>query len=108
MTFSVTDDQGRPHQVLTGTFTATGQGASFQPEPGRPFNLEIRGTFVGTVQLERSLDGTNFVPVTAAGVTLYSWTAPGSESNEESEIGVLFRLNCTAYTSGTINWRISQ
>jgi len=85
------------------------QTASFTPLAGRGFNITTRGTFVGTFQLERSFDGgTNWHPLTAAGNPLYVWTAPESESAQEDQFGVLYRLDCTAYTSGTINYRISQ
>jgi hypothetical protein len=99
---------------VTGTFTAIGQSASYAP-PVAPrntntggFNVSTWGTFVASVQLERSFDnGTTWLPLTAAGNQLYAWTAPASENGAEPEAGVLYRLNCTAYTSGTINYRIS-
>lgn len=96
-------------KLVTGSFTATGQSGSFQRDVERPqFNMELRGTFVGTVALERSLDGgSNWVGLTALG-TAFSFTGPCSEIFEEPEVGALYRLNCTAYTSGTINFRLSQ
>ena len=94
---------------VTGTFTATGQSSSFTPVCGRSFNVSLWGTFSGGAQLERSFDGgTTWLPITAAGTQLYKWTGPASEVVDEAEYGVLYRLNCTAYTSGTINYRISQ
>lgn len=100
---------------VTGSFTGTGQSGTFmtqrltsnqEPWPG---NVSLWGTFVGTVQLERSFDqGTTWLPITAGGTQIYVWTAPASETFEEPEGGVYYRLNCTAYTSGTINYRISQ
>lgn len=102
--------------AVTGTFTATGQSTGFPPRPSlggvspsAGFNVSLWGTFVGSVQLERSFDnGTTWLPLTAAGTPLYVWTAPASEVCEEPEAGVLYRLNCTAYTSGTVNYRLSQ
>jgi hypothetical protein len=98
--------------ATTGTFTATGQSASFTPatpDNNRgPFNMSLWGTFVGTVQVERSFDGgTTWLPLTALG-TAIPFTAPCSEVFEELEFGVQYRLNCTAYTSGTINYRLSR
>lgn len=94
---------------VTGSFTATGQSGNFPPKAGRPFNVSVRGTFVGTVQLERSFDGTNwFVASRDSAGTAAAWTAPMSVVVEEPEAGVLYRLNCTAYTSGTITYRMSQ
>lgn len=101
-------------QKLTGTFTATGQSASFQPDgiddrAGIQFNVSLWGTFVGTVQLERSFDnGTTWLPITSAGAAAFKYTAPASESVSEPEADTLYRLNCTAYTSGTVNYRLSE
>lgn len=95
--------------AVSGTFVATGQSATFIPIAGRAFNISLWGTFVATVQLERSFDGgTTWLPLTAAGTQLYVWTAPASELAQDDEYGVRYRLNCTAYTSGTVNYRISQ
>lgn len=100
--------------VVSGTFGATGQSAVFLPQQPTPlpkvvgFNVSLWGTFNATVQLERTFDGVNWLPITAAGTQLYKWTAPASENAQEDEIGVQYRLNCTVWTSGTVNYRISQ
>lgn len=69
-------------------------------------------TFSGTVQLERSFDGGNvWLPCnTGMAGTLASYNAgtPVSLTFGEPEKNVLYRVNCLAYTSGTINYRISQ
>ena len=68
-------------------------------------------TFVGTVQLERCFDGRTWLPcnIGATG-TLASWNAgtPVSLTFGEPEKNVLYRVNCLAYTSGNINYRVSQ
>jgi hypothetical protein len=68
--------------------------------------------YVGTVQLERSFDGgaTWIVCNIGGSGTLAQWSAgtPVSLSFGEPEKLVLYRLNTIAYTSGTINYRISQ
>lgn len=60
----------------------------------------ILGTFVATIDLQISLDG---------GVSWESfattYTAPGADSKPFT-FGVLFRLYCSAYTSGTANVKI--
>jgi hypothetical protein len=70
------------------------------------------GTGVGTVQLERSFDqGETWIPYFAAGQQLYVWNYTGSAISEdfsEAVDGTLYRLNCTAYTSGTINGGIAS
>jgi hypothetical protein len=98
---------------LTGSFTGTGQSATFRPFPAKyphaGFNVTLRGTFVATVRLERSFDdGVTWDPLTAAGTPMFVFTGPASEIQEEPEEGVLYRLNCTAYTSGTVDYRLSQ
>lgn len=101
-------------QPVTGTFTATGVSASFKPVmrvmAWNQFNVSASGTFVATVKLERSFDnGDNwFVCSSDSAGTEASWTAPFSVVAEEPSSGVLYRLNCTAYTSGTVTYRISQ
>jgi hypothetical protein len=101
---------------VTGSFTATGQSESFRPDLrsihmlGATFNISIWGTFTGTIDLERSFDdGSTWLKCSrdSAG-TSASFTAAASVVVEEPEAGVLYRLNCTAYTSGTINYRLSQ
>ena len=90
---------------VTGTFTGTGQSASFTPLAGRRFNVSTRGTFVATFQIERSFDsGSNWHPLTDSGV----WNVPQSGQLREDQFDVPYRLNCIVFTSGTIYYRISQ
>lgn len=94
---------------VSGSFSATGSSTAFSPIPGRGFNLSVWGTFVGTVIVERSFDsGTTWLPLTASGVSLFNFVAPASEITEEPEYGVQYRFRCSAFGSGTINYRISQ
>lgn len=75
-------------------------------------------TFNGTIQMERSFDGgqTWIVGNIGGAGFLAQWTGaavgPVSLTFGEPEKNVLYRLNCTAFTSvlggGTINYRISQ
>lgn len=95
--------------VVTGTLGSATTGLPFLAGPGR-VNISARGTFVATVQIERSFDGgTNWFACSSdgAGATA-AYTAPFSVEAEEGEINTLYRLNCTAWTSGTITYRISQ
>lgn len=93
--------------VVTGTFGAIGNGTagSFIGN----FNVSLWGTFVGTAILERSFDGgTTFLPVSKdLGGTANSFTAPMTIAISEPEPGVLYRFRCSAWTSGTINYRLS-
>lgn len=96
--------------VLEGEFTATGQ--SSWVELRSDFNLSIKGG-QGTVQVERSFDGGTTVFVVSkntdgdpASYTLNNNSV--SLQGIEPESKVSYRFNCTAYTAGTIPYRLSQ
>ncbi len=69
-------------------------------------------TYSATVQLERSFDGgaTWIVCNVGGSGQLAQWNAgtPVNITFGEPEKNVLYRLNCIAYSSGVINYRISQ
>lgn len=98
--------------VYTGTLGATSTtpaAGTFGPLLG-DFNIFVSGTFIGTVELVSSFDGgTTWVPVinkhTGANIT---FTTPGALQEDEVEPGVLYGVICTAFTSGTINFRLSE
>jgi hypothetical protein len=102
---------------VTGTFSATGQSANFTPRVSEriptsgSFNIALTGTGVASIQLERSFDnGVTWCGIYAAGTQLKVWSYAGtnlSEGYQEVEGGVLYRLNCTSYTSGTVAYRLS-
>jgi hypothetical protein len=75
-----------------------------------PLNVAVSGG-VGTVQVERSFDGgTTWFPV-YSGTTLLSWGLNGNAASialSEPEDKVLYRINCTAYTSGNIVCRFGK
>lgn len=94
--------------LATGSFTAIGAGVVL--EAVNFLNVTVFGTFVGTLTLQRSFDGgIEWIDrgETAFG-TPFQFTGPTSFPCFEPETGVLYRLNCTAYTSGTINYRLSR
>lgn len=93
--------------AVIGQFTAPGQSASIILRGG--FNTALWGTFVGTVDLEQSYDGgTTWLPVSIDGTgTPNSYTGPHNIAWVQPERDVRTRFNCTAFTSGPINYRIS-
>lgn len=96
--------------VVTGTFAATGQSSAicFGPD-GNGGNVSIFGTFSATLALQRSFDGgTTWINVTDAYGTALPYTAPATFRVDEPERGVIYRLNCSAYTSGTVSYRLSH
>lgn len=66
----------------------------------------------GTMQVERSFDGgATWICCNVGGsgaLAQYTAGSPVSISFGEPERDVLYRVNCIAYTSGTINYRMSQ
>ena len=85
------------------TVTGTDANASFS---GAAIN------YSATVQLERSFDGgLTWIICNVGGSGQLAQWATGTPVNitfGEPEKNVLYRLNCIAYSSGTINYRISQ
>lgn len=93
--------------AFTGAFSATGASSAFRLQGH--FNFSLYGTFVATVSLERSFDGgTTWLNCTRSDGSAGTFTAPVSLVCLEPEAGVLYRLNCSAYTSGTVSYRLSK
>ncbi len=95
--------------IITGSFPGTGVSASSAFFPGG-INIVITGTFTATVKVRRSFDGGItwvFLDSDLNGTDL-TFTAPGNVIAEEVESAALWSLECTAFTSGTINYRVSQ
>lgn len=92
---------------VTGTFAATGQSASLSAHGSFNMLLAFAGA-VATIVLERSFDGgVTWNPVSADNTG--SDAAYADDVNAavtEPGFGVLYRWNCTAYTSGTITYRL--
>lgn len=92
--------------VVAGTFVATGSSAGLIPVTGsfsipRNMNISLSGTFTATVLVERSFDG---------GTTYHlvdTHTAIVETNIIEQETSVLYRLRCSAYTDGTVVYRLS-
>lgn len=83
------------------SFTSVTAGSAMNTDGA--FNISIdftSGSGVGTVALERSFDGSTWH-------TVKEYTADAQEVGDCPE-RIKHRLNCTAYTSGTISGRLSQ
>lgn len=83
-------------QRQNGTFTGTGTGTSAM---GVNAQAILSGTFTATVAVEVQDKDGNWAAVA-------SYTAPVGVKHEMA-IGTPWRLNCTAYTSGTVNWELT-
>ena len=89
--------------LLTGTFTGAGQQSAALWMKG-VFNVSI-GSCSGTFLLERSFDdGSSYE--TAETFTLAATNL--ATVAFEAEDGVLYRLNCSALSSGTPAYRMAQ
>lgn len=117
----------RANAVVAGTFTAAAAGVQPVANPAAisplfafwgPFNLLLYGSagpngpWNGTVQLERSLDGgINFVVCGIGGAGQQAvWNTANQDVSvivAEPELGVCYRLRCTAFVLGPINYRLS-
>jgi len=68
-------------------------------------------TYSGTFNIERSFDGCNtWLPCNIGGAGTIAQFSAGTVVNVafgEPELGVYYRVNCTVYSSGTINYRMS-
>lgn len=95
---------------VLGTFNAVGVSAIFEPIAGRDFNVEVIFGVgaIGNVQLEQSLDGVNFYPLTGSGIAIMRFSSTSVEQWSNNEVGTKFRLSCTAISGGAITYRISQ
>lgn len=78
--------------VVNGTFTATGQSATVT---GTAVDVSISGAATATTAIQRRV-GANWV-------TIESVTGD-AERVVENATGLELRLNCTAYTSGTVTY----
>jgi len=79
-----------------GNFGGTGQSATVT---GRAVTVSISGTFVATVLVQRLING--------VWGTVDTLTAP-AEKEYSSDSGRSWRLNCSAYTSGTVVYYIGE
>lgn len=116
---------GQPGTVQISLPPLTSQ-ATFGPVPiifgvtnnavttGTDANAAFTGggiSYTGSVQIERSLDGgATWLLCNIGGsgsLAVYAAGTPISLTFGEPERNVLYRLNCTAFTTGPINYRIS-
>lgn len=94
--------------AISGTFGATGQSSTISIY-GSASVLIADGS--GTVVIQRSTDkGSNWYDVAKnSSGDIASYDPSTGDKNvfiDEPERGVIYRLDCRAYVSGTIVWRV--
>ncbi len=82
----------RPERLNLAPPASVNVGPTFNTRRLTDKNLQVAGTFVATLQLEGSIDGTNFADVGAAITTPTIVAVPGYLE--------LIRIRTTAFTSG--------
>jgi len=84
---------------IQGTIAGTGQ--SGEVELGKEFSLSLSGFGTASINLERSFDDG------ATWKVIETFTADTEKEGEASAF-FKYRINTTAYTSGTIAFRLSD
>lgn len=96
--------------TVGGEFSAQGEAQEwFWPKRG-DFSFSVEGTFAGSLRVMRSSNlGKSWVPISASpGGGPAAWTQPGIVVLTEPEAQARYRVECTAITSGTAEWRFGQ
>lgn len=99
--------RGEAGNVVTGTLAAVANGPAV-PLSGVA-NFLLSGAFVASLRLAVSFDaGTTWIPVTGSDGAVRTFSAPERIVLDEPEEGVVYRIECTSWTSGTVAWRFSK
>ena len=86
--------------VLSGAFTSSGQSSEVRVQGG--FNVSLSGFGTATIGVQRSFDNGS------TWVTVEEFSSDVERRGNETEDKVLYRFNCSSYTSGTIAYRLSR
>jgi hypothetical protein len=87
-------------QPIESSFTTTGASEPFTTREG--FNMSLPGFGEATVVLQRSFnEGSTWKNVE-------SFEGDTERRVDDPEAGVWYRLNCTSFTSGPIEYRLSS
>ena len=89
--------------TVSKTFTTHSQsGPGLSVKRNATIEYSISGTFVGTVAIEKTMDGVNYKQVTA------DLTAPASGSFANTTKDSVYRVRCSTHTSGSIVTSLSN
>lgn len=96
---------------VSGTLGSAAAGQSYQLVGETNIQLNgVTGSFVGTVVIEKSYDNVTFSNDTLTDLlSPAQWVSPSTVINVvayEPASGVFYRVRVSAYTSGTLAWRM--
>ena len=91
---------------ISGTFTAPGTSAENFAQDG-DFNVSLSGTFVATIEVQRSFDEKS-TWVTVDTFTEKTEKTGSSSVKNQFNVPVAYRLECTDFTSGTVTFVLNQ
>lgn len=100
--------------IVAGTLAVPGRSPSFCPRATRDgvgsSNFTLTGTWVGSVNLERSFNnGSTWSVASVDSVgTPATFTSNLTVEFTEGERGVVYSVNATSVASGTVGYRLSQ
>jgi len=94
----------QPDATASGSLSAAAAATTLTVNGTSSTAVQITGTFVGTLQFEGTVDGTNwvsfFVTPNGTAATVTSTTAPGVWQGKSGGFSIV-RVRMSAYTSGT-------
>jgi hypothetical protein len=96
-------------ELVEGVLTGDGRSTSFQPIPGKDFNIYLYGTFTATATLQRSFDGgTTWLSAAKPDLTAAAFTAPVNFSANEPRASTIYSWLISGFGSGSISYRFEQ
>ena len=99
-------------QIVAFTFARTGNAVTATGADAAATYTGSGANYTGSIQVERSFDGGSTWLVANVGgagaLAIYTAGTPLNLTFGEPEKGVLYRLNCTALSAGTIAYRMSE
>jgi hypothetical protein len=92
--------------IVQGSFTGTGSSATLSNkatlESDKKMTFSLSNTFAGTVDIERSYDAG------ASWNVVKSYTAIIEENLDTPTDHFIYRVTCSAYTSGTMDYALAN
>jgi len=95
-----------PERLITGSFTGTGSSSTMTNlatlDADKKMTVSISGGFSATMNLERSYDAGGTWNV------VKSYTAPIEENLDTPSDAFVYRLTCSSFTSGQVDYALAK